>query len=320
MHDDEAAGGVLAGVLSLPAGQTLPPPLSEATPADGPLLLPFVGGYGDAVGCIPVLRALQRHRPGAELTIATTPGPREIFADLGKIDARYIHYPPSALGLQHYAALLSLEGIAAAGAVAAEGFPARFARTLGVPFGPADLAFDLRVTLPAEAPAAEPGSPRVALAVTPGDGLRDWPAREQALCVRDLLAAGARVSLVGLSSGAVSWPHQPPRLWNLIGRTPSPAALAGWLAAMDAVIAIDSFPLHLAGALDVPALGLFGPTSVHHAAPYGRVQPLAGDAPCAPCHTAVGTCPLGKPACLALSAQPLGGDAVAEAALRLARQ
>src|SRR5690606_33468164 len=128
MHDDEAAGGVAAAALSLPAEQTLPPPLTDATPPGGPLLLPFVGGYGDAIGCIPVLRALRRHRPCGELTIATTPGPREICADLGGVQARYIHSPPSALGLQHYAGLLSLEHIAATGLVGAEGFPARFAQ------------------------------------------------------------------------------------------------------------------------------------------------------------------------------------------------
>ena len=67
-----------------------------------------------------------------------------------------------------------------------------------------------------------------------------------------------------------------PRL-NLIG-------VARILAAAKACVAVDTGLGHLAAALDVPTVSLFGPTNVGLTGAYGRSQVhLASDWPCAPC-------------------------------------
>lgn len=70
---------------------------------------------------------------------------------------------------------------------------------------------------------------------------------------------------------------------NMAGRT-SLVAMGSWLQTMDLVITNDSGPMHMAAALGVPVLALFGPTDANRTGPFGpdhRV--LTADADCRPC-------------------------------------
>ena len=85
------------------------------------------------------------------------------------------------------------------------------------------------------------------------------------------------------------------------------AGLANELAAATACVAVDSGLGHLAAALDVPTLSLFGPTNPTLTGAWGRRQRrLATDFPCAPCLRK--TCPLRSSASGA-SASSLAVDA-----------
>ena len=62
------------------------------------------------------------------------------------------------------------------------------------------------------------------------------------------------------------------------------AGVARVLAAAKACVAVDTGLGHLAAALDVPTLSLFGPTNPGLTGAYGKVQiHMASDFPCAPC-------------------------------------
>ncbi|WP_185267791.1 lipopolysaccharide heptosyltransferase I [Halopseudomonas xiamenensis] len=62
------------------------------------------------------------------------------------------------------------------------------------------------------------------------------------------------------------------------------AGMASILAGASACVAVDTGLGHLAAALDVPTLSLFGPTNPGWSGAYGRSQVhLASDFPCAPC-------------------------------------
>ena len=62
------------------------------------------------------------------------------------------------------------------------------------------------------------------------------------------------------------------------------AGVAKVLASASACVAVDTGLGHLAAALDVPTISLFGPTNPGLTGAYGKVQiHLASDFPCAPC-------------------------------------
>jgi lipopolysaccharide heptosyltransferase II len=77
--------------------------------------------------------------------------------------------------------------------------------------------------------------------------------------------------------------------------------LAGLLSLCSAVVSPDSGPAHMAAALGVPLVTLFGPTSPERWAPVGpRVKVIGMDLACMPCSNhGSSTCPEGTHECLA---------------------
>lgn len=62
------------------------------------------------------------------------------------------------------------------------------------------------------------------------------------------------------------------------------AGVAKVLAQAQACVAVDTGLGHLAAALDVPTISLFGPTNPGLTGAYGKAQiHMASDFPCAPC-------------------------------------
>ncbi len=119
-------------------------------------------------------------------------------------------------------------------------------------------------------------------------GAKRWlPARFAA--VGDAAARlGARVVLIGSEAErplalSIAARMQATAL-VLTGRT-TLASLAGVLARLRALVTNDSGPMHLAAALGVPVVAIFGPTDWRETAPYGAGHDvLHADAlPCAPC-------------------------------------
>jgi heptosyltransferase II len=84
---------------------------------------------------------------------------------------------------------------------------------------------------------------------------------------------------------------------NLAGRT-SIATLTAMIAGLDLIITNDSGPMHMAGALGVPIVAIFGSTNHIQTCPWHH--PLTAivrhDLPCAPCMRR--TCPLERHACM----------------------
>jgi heptosyltransferase-1 len=86
------------------------------------------------------------------------------------------------------------------------------------------------------------------------------------------------------------------------------AGLAAELIAASACVAVDTGLGHLAAALDVPTLSLFGPTNPGLTGAWGyRQRRFVTDFPCAPCLKKI--CPLRSPAAPGESAPPLTRDA-----------
>jgi len=130
-------------------------------------------------------------------------------------------------------------------------------------------------------------------------------------------AAGERATLERVAAGL--------RKEDWIGPDEAPGLLdaAALLARCHLFVGNDSGPMHLAAALGVPTVGLFGPGRPANTAPRGRpgtVVTIGRDYPCAPCRQdffrECPPAPSGKPFCL----EEIGVDEVEEAALRLVQR
>jgi heptosyltransferase II len=144
---------------------------------------------------------------------------------------------------------------------------------------------------------------RLAIALAPGavGPAKRWPAGSYADLGRRLIAEGHHVWVVGgpneRALAAEITATALDEIRDLTGPDLRDAILA--LAAADVAVSNDSGLLHVAAALDTPAVGIFGPTSALHWAP---LNPLAAvietpnELPCRPCHKPV--CRLGHHLCM----------------------
>lgn len=108
----------------------------------------------------------------------------------------------------------------------------------------------------------------------------------------DERSLGEAVLAAGVPTGTANW----------MGRTDLPTLVA-LLGRSQGMLTNDSGPMHIAAALDVPTVALFGPTDPAKTGPYGprnRVVQTAVD--CAPCMQR--DCPLPRQLCLSDVATP----------------
>ena len=128
-----------------------------------------------------------------------------------------------------------------------------------------------------------------------------WPSAYYADLAQRLTAEGMTVWVIGgPGESAIAAEIAAPRqagIRDLTGPDLRNAILA--LAAADAVVSNDSGLLHVAAALDTPAIGIFGPTSPWHWAPLNPIAAVvetATELACRPCHKP--TCRLGHHRCM----------------------
>jgi heptosyltransferase-1 len=116
-----------------------------------------------------------------------------------------------------------------------------------------------------------------------------WPAQHFAE-LTGLLAKkfpDARFAVMGSADdkqrGEIISRAAPERILNLCGET-SLLEMVEWLRLCELMITNDTGPMHVAAALGVPVVALFGPTDPRNTGPYGQLQNvLRIDLPCAPC-------------------------------------
>lgn len=128
---------------------------------------------------------------------------------------------------------------------------------------------------------------------------KNWPPEFFAR-VADALASDARIVLCGgpgdmdLASKIIA--SSTASIINAVGRT-SLQQMAGLLARADLVIVGDTGPLHMAVALGIPTVSIFGPTDP---AKFGPLTPghfvLSGQSECMPCYRT--RCPQGNMRCM----------------------
>jgi heptosyltransferase-2 len=132
------------------------------------------------------------------------------------------------------------------------------------------------------------GEPKVGLQLGAAMGpAKLWPVERIAALVIGLEQRGIRVVLLGspeargLGDAVATAVGTPVR--TLVGRD-RPALLAALIAELDVLVTADSGPAHVAAAVGVPSVTLFGPTDPRLTAPLGPGQQALWRQPaCGPC-------------------------------------
>lgn len=130
---------------------------------------------------------------------------------------------------------------------------------------------------------------RIGIQIRASADNRTYPANLLAeLMERHLIPMGAQIFLfANPNPQPLSAAEQHPQIIRLpnLENAPSFALSAALLTTMDLVIAPDSAICHVAGALDIPTIALFGPFHWRQRTSHSpSIHALQGHAPCAPCH------------------------------------
>lgn len=155
------------------------------------------------------------------------------------------------------------------------------------------------VTFPAWEPVGE--APRIAVFPLTRWRSKNWPQDSFKAALKTLQnRIGATVFIMGADADAevCGYLHSDLRgkAFNLAGRL-SLVETGSVLSGMDAVISNDSGPMHLAAAIGIPVVAVFGPTNPARTGPFGKGHiVLAGKKSCIPCYRR--ECPLGPTICL----------------------
>jgi len=145
---------------------------------------------------------------------------------------------------------------------------------------------------------------RPAVAFMPGaeyGPAKQWPAEHFAQLARDLILTGRQVWILGSAKDravgeTIASTVQDARLHNLCGQTEL-GDVVDLLSICAAAVSNDSGLMHVAAALDVPLVALYGSSDPRHTPPLSpQARILHLGLPCAPCFKR--QCPLGHTRCL----------------------
>jgi heptosyltransferase-2 len=128
-------------------------------------------------------------------------------------------------------------------------------------------------------------SPRIGIQLGAAYGrAKVWPGERVVEFCRLASAKGATPVLLGAPDDAAAAARigEAVPVASLVGRD-RPALLTAVLAELDALVAGDTGVAHLAAALGVPVVTLFGPTDPRLSAPRGLGAVLTHPVPCSPC-------------------------------------
>ena len=299
-----------AQLMSICGGGTMTPlPESEKRPFDETkdwngkkVMIMRVGGFGDLVRLTPVLREIKRRWPEVVLNVCTMAHYEPVLKFLDFVDG-VVKYPLSIEASKGYDAWVFLENAVEKNPRAKKvHMTDLFAEIIGLtgkPELPAGWVLPEGQAL-ADPKAAyivtanegvwanvqyprKPGVRRVCIQTRASARCRDYPNDQFTAVLKSLLERGWEVFLLGLK-GQIKVPENVENLYNLAEAGTSFRQSCAVINGSDAFLGPDSALLHVAGALDVPAVGLYGPFPWELRTKYEpSIFALQGVGTCSPC-------------------------------------
>jgi ADP-heptose:LPS heptosyltransferase len=255
------------------------------------------GGFGDLLFLTPVLRALRERYPGARVTVACF----DRFAGVLEGFCPTARYPMSLSTFYMYDQRIVLEETVEK-APPNEHICDVFARACGLDTPLPDYRMNYKVTdferSAAEARFFNPtGRTRIGIQMQASSPLRTYPMELMHKVIWLLVQkVRAEVFLFGAPK-AMDLGPTPPGITNLMMAEPplSFRESVAVLATCDAVIAPDSALAHVAAALEIPCVALYGSFPWRSRVKAPTTYALTGHALCAPCSIHGERFPAGQP-------------------------
>jgi len=262
------------------------------------ILILRAGGFGDLLFLTPSLAELHKRFPKMAMTIATHAHTREALHHPDLAHVKIIDYPVPVSDLYKYDIISSAERIT--DPTMQDDATAYFAHHLGLisddvladkttpPFSLKPL-YQVALDDLAQAWLDFPRNadrPRIGIQTESSVKNRTYPIDLTAQLIESLIKDdGCDVYTFGYpdpGKGRVEIPHF--TALQLMSPSPTLTQSAAVLATMDAVIAPDSALCHIAGALSLPTIALYGPFHWHQRTSHmPTVKAIQGHAACAPC-------------------------------------
>lgn len=249
------------------------------------------GAIGDLLLASPAIEAFRKKHPGEVVGVACFQRHIEV---VGTESWTFFEYPVPFSLAENFRRLISLENVIEMATERGQHATDAFADALGVIVTDYRPVYEVTEEEKAQAPARTHGKPRVAIHLRSSSHIRDYPLKKWFEVISTLVARGWEVMLLGNNDQVKNLPLSVKDCSKMGFRQ-----AAAVLATCDVFAGVDSSFFNLCPALDVPAVGLFGPVDWKtRIKDLSKQLALKGDG-CEPCHWTSRTggrdFPAGKP-------------------------
>lgn len=287
--EDQNAGQLLvfaeSGVMQ-PHPQEIP---HLTAPVGSDVLFMRAGGFGDLMFLTPVLRAHKAQFPNAKIAVCCFPPYAAVLEGLPYVD-EVLPYPLPLEVAEQWPRWVLLEGaIERDERAKTMHMTDLFAEFAGIEIPKDQRAIDYRVTQNESIatldrfPNTRPRR-RVGIQVKASARARTYPIGGVAYMAQKLIKHDFTVYLLGQRGDVPPQSKHIEHLHDLSAQGLTFRQSASFINTCDVVIAPDSALLHVAGALGVPAVGLYGPFPRHLRVKYApSIWAFEGRGDCAPC-------------------------------------
>ncbi len=252
------------------------------------ILVIRAGGAGDILFCFPLLQEIKRRWPDCVLHFACHNSYHFVAKKCPAVDV-LLDFPIKVTDVPEHAKVISLEGAVEDN----NGFHAVDAMfwAAGIPLPSTEQIKKDLVYAPVSKEVSklnkrwpkQKGVKRIGYQWRSSSPVRSYPHKNSCVLVTKLLDEGYEVALIG-EPNSVKVPDPKPNLINLTEAGLSWEESIAFLKTCDLVIGPDSSSIHFAGAMGIPAIGLYGPFKWKYRTSYfDSVWCFQAVGQCAPC-------------------------------------